>query len=85
MGLIRKSLAVGTLGVVNGSSKKQRVAQATLEAIRGPSPAELARLERQVRRLNERATATPAPVAAKPLKPFPREGDWLAALRRWWW
>jgi hypothetical protein len=29
-GLIRKSLAVGTLGVVNGSSKKQRVAKAAM-------------------------------------------------------
>jgi len=33
MGLLRKTFAVGTLGVVNGSSKKQRVAKATLEAI----------------------------------------------------
>ena len=32
MGLIRKSLAVGTLGVVHGSSKKQRVAKATLKS-----------------------------------------------------
>lgn len=32
MGLIRKSLAVGTLGVVKGSSKKQRVAKATMES-----------------------------------------------------
>lgn len=37
MGLIRKSLAVGTLGVVHGSSKKQRVAKATLEAV-APRP-----------------------------------------------
>lgn len=33
MGLIRKTLAVGTLGVVKGSSKKQRVAKGTLKAI----------------------------------------------------
>lgn len=32
MGLIRKSLAVGTLGVVHGSSKKQRVAKATMKS-----------------------------------------------------
>lgn len=30
MGLIRKSLAVGTLGVVRGNSKKQRVAKKTM-------------------------------------------------------
>jgi type II secretory pathway pseudopilin PulG len=30
MGLIRKTLAVGTVGVVNGSSKKQRNAKAAL-------------------------------------------------------
>ena len=33
MGLIRKSMAVGTLGVVNGSSKKQRVARAAMQSI----------------------------------------------------
>lgn len=32
MGLIRKSLAVSTLGVVSGSSKKQRTAKATMRA-----------------------------------------------------
>lgn len=32
MGLIRKTLAVGTVGTVNGSSKKQRVARATMQA-----------------------------------------------------
>lgn len=30
MGMIRKSLMVGSLGLVRGSSKKQRVAKATL-------------------------------------------------------
>jgi hypothetical protein len=34
MGLIRKSLAVGTFGLVRGSSKKQRVAKAQLEEMR---------------------------------------------------
>lgn len=33
MGLIRKSLALGTVGVVNPSSKKQRVAKATQRAV----------------------------------------------------
>jgi hypothetical protein len=32
MGLFRKTLAVGTVGVVNGSSKKQRVAKQQLQA-----------------------------------------------------
>lgn len=32
MGLIRKTLAVGTVGVVKPSSKKQRVAKATMKA-----------------------------------------------------
>lgn len=32
MGLIRKSLAVSTLGLVRGSSKKQRVAKKTLKS-----------------------------------------------------
>lgn len=34
MGLIRKTLAVGTLGLVRGSSKKQRVAKAQLNELR---------------------------------------------------
>lgn len=45
MGLIRKTLAVGTIGVVNGSSKKQRNAKAQLVELRairaqleGPKP-----------------------------------------------
>jgi citrate lyase beta subunit len=33
MGLIRKTLAVGTVGVVSGSSKKQRVAKAQLREL----------------------------------------------------
>lgn len=32
MGLIRRSLNIGTLGVVKSQSKKQRVAKATLES-----------------------------------------------------
>lgn len=43
MGLIRKTLSVGTAGVVKGSSKKQRTAKATLEEARRQS----AELERQ--------------------------------------
>lgn len=34
MGLIRKTLAVGTVGVVRGSSKKQRNAKAQLKELR---------------------------------------------------
>lgn len=34
MGLIRKSLMIGTAGLVRGSSKKQRVAKASLRAQR---------------------------------------------------
>jgi hypothetical protein len=33
MGLIRKSLAISTVGIVKGSSKKQRVAKATQRGI----------------------------------------------------
>lgn len=42
MGLIRKSLAVGTVGLVSGSSKKQRVAASSLRA-----QEQLVQLERQ--------------------------------------
>jgi hypothetical protein len=34
MGIIRKSLMIGTVGVVRGSSKKQRVAKAQLTELR---------------------------------------------------
>ncbi|WP_329063068.1 DUF2510 domain-containing protein [Amycolatopsis sp. NBC_01480] len=34
MGIIRKSLMIGTAGVVRGSSKKQRVAKAQLKELR---------------------------------------------------
>jgi hypothetical protein len=34
MGLIRKTMMVGTMGVVRGSSKKQRVAKAQLKELR---------------------------------------------------
>lgn len=34
MGLIRKTLMVGTVGVVRGSSKKQRVAKAQLRQLK---------------------------------------------------
>lgn len=37
MGLIRGMLHIQTAGVVSDKSKKQRVAQATLDAIRGQS------------------------------------------------
>lgn len=54
MGLIRKSLAVSTLGVVHGSSKKQRVAKATLNAL---TPAQSP--QSRVRRLNPGESLTP--------------------------
>ncbi len=39
MGLIRKTLSVGTAGVVKGSSKKQRVAKSTERAARSTAAA----------------------------------------------
>lgn len=39
MGLIRKTLAVGTLGTVSGSSKKQKVAKATMHAAQATAAA----------------------------------------------
>jgi hypothetical protein len=90
VGLIRKTLAVGTLGVVNGSSKKQRVAQATLDALLGTETREMASARREVARTIRRQSeamgaATSAPAPPAPVKPFPSEGDWWRAVRRWWW
>lgn len=42
MGLIRKSLAVGTIGVVRPNSKKQRVAKATMKSSAATAQAALA-------------------------------------------
>lgn len=41
---------VGTLGVVNGSSKKQRVAKATLDVLSGTESREMASARRQLQR-----------------------------------
>lgn len=45
MGLIRKTLAVGTLGTVHGSSKKQRVAAQTLQATRSGTAASIMQVQ----------------------------------------
>jgi hypothetical protein len=52
MGLIRKSFAVSTLGVVSGSSKKQQVAKATMKAT-----AALAQAAEATAQLTERQAA----------------------------
>lgn len=51
MGLIRKSLMIGTAGLVRGSSKKQRVAKAQLKELKQQTKlmAEQAREEQQDR------------------------------------
>lgn len=53
MGLIRKTLAVGTIGIVHGSSKKQRVAKQTLDVQR----AILSELQGTVRMSNAETAA----------------------------
>lgn len=76
MGLIRKTLAVGTLGAVSGSSKKQRVAAAQLRT----QQAILAELRHAV------GTATDAP--PPPYTPSsvpvtsPGGASWLDDYRR---
>jgi hypothetical protein len=54
MGLIRKSLMVGSFGLVRGSSKKQRVAKATLRE---------AQAQTQLIRQATRPTGPPPPPA----------------------
>ncbi|MGD9989324.1 DUF2510 domain-containing protein [Pseudonocardia sp.] len=75
MGLIRKSLAVGTMGAVRGSSKKQRVAKAQLRELKAQTAlqkeqmeAEEAAEERaQIRAVQEARAARAA--AAAPFAP----------------
>lgn len=98
MGLIRKSLALGTVGVVRPNSKKQRVAKAQLKELKkqtkaiesavGDSAAEArgqAALARS-RQLQAEAKATTA--AGDPIVELPVEG-WYPDpdrdhLLRWW-
>lgn len=81
MGLIRKSLMIGTLGGVSGSSKKQRVAKASLQELKqqtallaqiaNPEAAARQRveaqatLERQQARTAERRTARQQRIVAR--------------------
>jgi hypothetical protein len=69
MGLIRKTLMVGTAGVVRGSSKKQRVAKAQLYQLKAQTKmaadqAEIARMDaaRELRRAQARALNAPPAV-----------------------
>ncbi|GAA1863463.1 DUF2510 domain-containing protein [Pseudonocardia ailaonensis] len=87
MGLIRKSLAVGTLGVVRPNSKKQRVAKGQLKEMRKQTQLleQHARAERAAQRV---AAQAPAPqVAPAPMQP-PAAGWYPDADRphmlRWW-
>ena len=61
MGLIRKTLMIGTAGVVRGSSKKQRVAKASLRQLR-----EQTRLQEQALKQQQAATRQPAAPATAP-------------------
>ncbi|MEV6441821.1 hypothetical protein [Amycolatopsis sp. NPDC051716] len=47
MGLIRKTLMVGTMGAVRGSSKKQRVAKAQLKELRVRTKLQQSQLQQQ--------------------------------------
>lgn len=47
VGLIRKTLMVGTLGIVRGSSKKQRVAKKSLQELRTQTSLQQAALQQQ--------------------------------------
>jgi len=62
VGLIRKSLMLGTAGLVRGSSKKQRVAKKSLRELQAQT-----RLQRQTLKQQAAApAAVPAPVPAGP-------------------
>lgn len=56
MGLIRKSLMIGTAGIVRGSSKKQRVAKASLKELKQQTKL-MAEQERQAQADREAAFA----------------------------
>src|SRR4051794_16643652 len=67
MGLIRKTLMVGSVGVVKGSSKKQRVAKATMKASQATqreAEAQAAAMTAAARAANAQAAANEAAAAA---------------------
>ncbi len=73
MGLIRKTLMVGTMGAVRGSSKKQRVAKAQLKELRVQTRLQQAQLQQQ---------AQPAPPAAPPPGWYPSPTQ--SGSTQWW-
>lgn len=100
MGLIRKTLSVSTVGLVRGSSKKQRVAKAQLKELRKQTgmmadaveeqerqargDAALAR-SRELQQAARQARALPAaPVAAPAAGWYPSPDPQEAHLLRWW-
>ncbi|GLY35301.1 hypothetical protein Amsp01_013250 [Amycolatopsis sp. NBRC 101858] len=78
MGLIRKSLMIGTAGLVRGSSKKQRVAKKSLRELQTQT-----RLQRQA--LAQQGEAP----AAQPAAPTGPPAGWYPSPQRpsatqWW-
>ncbi|QKV76077.1 DUF2510 domain-containing protein [Amycolatopsis sp. Hca4] len=73
MGLIRKTLMVGTMGAVRGSSKKQRVAKAQLKELRVQTRLQQAQLQQQ---------AQPAPPSAPPPGWYPSPTQ--PGSTQWW-
>jgi hypothetical protein len=61
MGIIRKSLMIGTGGVVRGSSKKQRVAKAQLKELRTQTQMQSAALQQQLYEQRQQQYVAPAP------------------------
>jgi hypothetical protein len=95
VGLIRKSLAVGSLGLVRGSSKKQRVAKAQLREMRKQTSLLKEDVEREAREqaalqrsrvlpqvVRQQAALPPAPMTPPPPGWFPAPER--ADLLRWW-
>ncbi len=75
MGLIRKTLMVGTMGAVRGSSKKQRVAKAQLKELRVQTKLQQSQLQQQ-------RAARPAPPAVPPPGWYPSPTQPGSA--QWW-
>lgn len=81
MGLIRKTMMVGTLGVVRGSSKKQRVAKAQLRELRTQTGLQQAQLQQQQQQA-QFEQAQYAPPAAPPPGWYPSPAQ--PGSMQWW-
>ncbi|QRP48021.1 DUF2510 domain-containing protein [Amycolatopsis sp. FDAARGOS 1241] len=82
MGLIRKTLMISTGGIVRGSSKKQRVAKASLKELRAQTRYQQAAAAAAVQQASQVAPMPAGPPVAPPPGWYPSPQQ--AGQMQWW-